>query len=445
MISPDQVAEGVKNTEYLWGLSLVDYLEQGMIENSGRVANRLLNTLLHRDERFEEIKVRTMTDRVEAAGLAYIESENAWATKVLMEQGWDPETLQPLEGTDTLKHVGSVNELSDDQKAARMKCVEQINSKRIEEARIPEDAENIWEVEPDPRTVVMLSLDGVGAKRQKDTRPKEAGDKAPDYIHDDNDGPADFTRAPDPKGRPKVETAVAHIEVDAKKYLFVGKNMFMVCKFVLAFLLSNKLLIDRQLLILSDGGMDIRKCVNGIFAFCPHVVVLDWFHLRKHCYESLSMALLSGKANRAMQYEVRRHLFHILWVGNVDGAIAYLNSLGPDKVPPTKRKYLDSLIEYLKKNKDRHVIACYAMRARLGLRISSNPVEKANDLIVSSRQKGDCMSWSRFGSWGLAAVTCMYLNHEAEHFHLHHAALHEMYTEYGKVFDLKDERYKKGA
>ena len=416
-----------------------------MIEYSGRVTNRLLNTLLHRDERFEEIKVRTMTDRVEAAGLAYLESENAWATNVLKEHGWDSETLQPLNGTDTLKYTGPVYELTEDQKATRLKCIEQINSKRSEDARIPEDAENVWDVEPDPCMVVKVSLDGVGAKRQKDTRPKEVKDKTPDYIHDENDGPADFTRAPDPKSRPKVETAVAHIEVDGKKYLFVGKNMFMACKFVLAFLLSNNLLIDRHLLFFSDGGIDIRKCVNSIFAFCPHVVVLDWFHLRKHCYECLSMALLSGKANRALQYEVRRRLFHILWVGNVDGAIAYLNSLGPDKVPSAKRKYLDNLIEYLRKNKDRHVIACYAMRAKLGLRISSNPVEKANDLIVSSRQKGDCMSWSRSGSWGLAAITCMYLNHEVENIHLHHTALHEMYTDYGKIFNLKTKRYKKVA
>ena len=415
---------------------MVEYMEQGMIENSGRVVNRLLNTLFHRDKRFEEIKVRTMTERVEATGQAYIESENAWATQVLQEHGWDPETLLPLEGTDIKKYVGSAIILSEDQKAILQEHIEQINSKRTEEARIPEDADNVWEVESDPCKVIKVSLDGVGAKRQKDTRPKEAKDKSPEYVRDEDDGLADFTRAPDPKGRPKVETAVAHIEVDDKKYLFVGKNMFMACKFVLAFLLSNNLLKDKQLLFFSDGGIDIRKCVNSIFAFCPHVVVLDWFHLRKHCYESLSMALLSGKANRSMQYEVRRQLFYILWTGNVDGAIAYLNSLGPDKVPPTKRKYLNSLIDYLKRNKERRVIACYALRSRLGLRISSNPVEKANDLIVSSRQKGDCMSWSRSGSWGLAAVTCMHLNHEADNFHLHHAALHEMYKEYGKVFDL---------
>ena len=47
-------------------------------------------------------------------------------------------------------------------------------------------------------------------------------------------------------------------------------------------------------------------------------------------------------------------------------------------------------MEYLER-KSEH-IACYAFRRKMGLRISSNRVEKANDLLVAKRQKDDGMS-----------------------------------------------------
>lgn len=212
--------------------------------------------------------------------------------------------------------------------------------------------------------------------------------------------------------------------------------MFAVCKLVIAFLLFNHLLVNRQLVLFSDGGRDIRTCVKALFSFCPHVVVLDWFHLRKHCNESLSMALVGGKANRNMQYEVRRHLYHILWTGNVQSAVQYLRSLSPDKIKNKVR--LNELVEYLLRKDEDGSVACYAIRQKLGLRISSNPVEKANDLIVASRQKGKGMSWSREGSWALAAITVMYLNNEVLNWRSKKRIKYKMYLDYGHVFNLKD-------
>jgi hypothetical protein len=136
-----------------------------------------------------------------------------------------------------------------------------------------------------------------------------------------------------------------------------------------------------------------------------------------------------------MQYTVRRQLFHRLWTGNVEGAITYLESLGSNKVKNKSR--LDEIITYLR-NKDPE-IACYAVRRRLGLRLSSNRVEKANDLIVAGRQKGKGMSWSRQGSWSLAGITTMYLNHEAEGWHRNECISHQMYEGYGHFFVLKSE------
>ena len=63
-------------------------------------------------------------------------------------------------------------------------------------------------------------------------------------------------------------------------------------------------------------------------------------------------------------------------------------------------------------DKNYSYIPCYAVRKELGLRNSSNPVEKANDMTVAQRQKHNGMSWSKSGSRALAGIQAVYLNGE---------------------------------
>jgi hypothetical protein len=71
------------------------------------------------------------------------------------------------------------------------------------------------------------------------------------------------------------------------------------------------------------------------------------------------------------------------------------------------------LIKYLHRNQD--CIPCYALYKKLGLRISSNPEEYANDVVVSTRQKHNGMSWSADGSTSLATLTAVHRNGEDYH------------------------------
>lgn len=50
------------------------------------------------------------------------------------------------------------------------------------------------------------------------------------------------------------------------------------------------------------------------------------------------------------------------------------------------------------------------VRAAVGLPDSSNPVEKANDELVSERQKHHGMAWSKLGSYSLATITALSVN-----------------------------------
>ena len=54
------------------------------------------------------------------------------------------------------------------------------------------------------------------------------------------------------------------------------------------------------------------------------------------------------------------------------------------------------------------MVACH------GLRNSSNSVEKANDLLVSYRQKHNGTSWTRFVSTGLALICALVLNERVD-------------------------------
>ena len=61
---------------------------------------------------------------------------------------------------------------------------------------------------------------------------------------------------------------------------------------------------------------------------------------------------------------------------------------------------------------NRPYIPCYAARKELGLCNSSAAGEKANDLIVSERQKHNGMSWAKKGTVALATITALAQNNE---------------------------------
>ena len=391
----------MKNTEHLWSQQLVKIIESSFITNTDRVACAALNTLLHREGSEQTLKLRTMTDLCDRHGKEVEEYLKEQAQEILERHGFDPETGLPREGSalskDFLHPLAEKTNAPDD----RMKClIQDINEKREGKERIPEGSEKVYDVEWPDDAVVEVSLDGVLSKRQKAHRANQ-----------DTEGSTQLKSVS--KKRPVVETSVAHIRANGKRYILTAQNMYSLCIRVLAFLLEHGLLSNRKLVIFTDGAAEIKTCVDTIFAFCCHHIVLDWFHLKKHCYELLSMILKSGKSNRNMRHNVMKCLMRILWVGNVAGAIQYLSELPSDCVKSEEKR--QELIRYLQRKEPG--IACYALRAYLGLRVSSNPVEKANDLIVAKRQKHQGMSWSYHGSWHFAALTALYVNDEAETWH----------------------------
>lgn len=397
------VSKGMKNTEHLWSQQMVTIIETGCIENTDRVAWQTLNTLLHREGSDQTLKLRTITDLCDRHGKDIEAYQEAHAEEVLKANGFEPETGLPQKGADLPEGIlPPVDGCADTSDERIQGLIDGINEKREGRERIPDESRKPYDVEAPDDAVVEVSLDEVLSKRQKEHRRKG--------VESQETQEQQKTQT---KKRPSVGTSVAHIRVNGKRYILTAHDMRSLCIKVLAFLLNAELLSNRQLIIFSDGAAEIKTCVDEIFGFCCHYVILDWFHLKKHCYELLSMILISGKSNRDMRHNVMTALMRILWVGNVTGAIDYLKELPASCIKSEEKR--QDLISYLQRKEP--VIACYAIRRKLGLRISSNPVEKANDLTVASRQKHRGMSWSYHGSWHFAALTALYLNHEEDTWH----------------------------
>jgi hypothetical protein len=115
-----------------------------------------------------------------------------------------------------------------------------------------------------------------------------------------------------------------------------------------------------------------------------------------------------GMKGRDLRNSVLERLLPLLWLGLIDRAITLLCEIGIADIK--NRTAIEKLKEYLRRNAPD--IPCYAIRKELGLRNSSNRGEKANDLVVSDRQKHNGMSWSKKGSVALAFLSALKRNNE---------------------------------
>ncbi len=374
------LADSLQPKERVLSLSFLEAASCACTKTSYRDAADILNRFLGRTD-INSIKLRTLSDSTGRIGAEISEELSDVTAHILSMYGFDAESALPLEGvvlSDNITTVSASQDAGPD-KPGINEAIAAVNDSR--EEKIPFSAAEI-KIESVPEECVYVSIDDIGVKHQKDSR-KEGSVR--DYKY--------------------VENTVAHIQYGDESYILTGTGMRNVFKSVLAFLLVNNLL-SRELVFLTDGAQDIRSHIQSVFQFHPYMVILDWFHLKKRCQEWLSMAIRGKDRRNAILEKALRYL----WAGDVAGASEYLSSLDPADIK--NRKWLDNLLGYFQKKGD--AITCYALRAKLGLRNSSNPVEKANDLVVAGRQKHNGMAWSPEGSGALAALQMIYLNNQPD-------------------------------
>ena len=338
----------------------------------------------------QAMKFRTVADQVEVAGAEINEYISDLASQALANHDFNPETGLPLEEAalpDSFVHPKpeGEDELRKHHLQSVKKAVKKINSERSENNRIETKASHLArEAEVDYNNCVYLCIDDVGVKHQKEKR-----------------------KGSYPKQSKTVQTTDINIEYQGRKYSIANVGMAEAFRRLNAFLLKNDLIANKHLIFMTDGATDIRKAIETYFPYlnAEKSIILDWFHLKKHCYETMSMAI---RGNKDYKHAVQVEFNRLIWIGDIDKAIQYLEQIDKDHI---KNQYkMTETIDYLKRKKP--FVRCYALRAELGLPNSSNPVEKDNDLNVAARQKHNGMAWSYEGSGALSKITVTFRNGE---------------------------------
>ena len=231
---------------------------------------------------------------------------------------------------------------------------------------------------------VNLAIDDVNVKRQEESRVP--GQKR--NVH----------------RRKYAHNTIARLSHNGKKYVLNGASITALLPIITSFLLANGL-SGKRFQFFTDGHTVLNTAIMNFCSWKRNMgIILDWYHLGRKCGELLSQTM----KGRALRNEILNKLKPLLWYGLTDKAIVFLREI-PEK-DIKNRQSLEKLIVYLERN--RPYIPCYAARKELGLCNSSAVGEKANDLIVSERQKHNGMSWTKKGTVALAAITALKQNNE---------------------------------
>jgi hypothetical protein len=354
-----------------------------------RKSARKLNRVLRRKEA-QDVQAKTMANLVEREGDQIQEYLSKKADRILVDHGF----LVDGSITNEEKAFKLINrsDITFDHKIV-YQMTEELNRGQAKEKHI--ELCQLHETFEDPNAIkANISIDDVCCKKQKASGRKKGSQPK--------------------EKREMVYNTIAHIQnKEAKSYTLNTSTIQQMMVIVLAFLLSNELMSKPgSLVFFTDGARDLRLAIQNTFRFIPFKIILDWYHLEKKCKDLLSMAIYGKQIKNSILSEILAWL----WLGKVDRAVKVLSDLKEDTLKNATER--DNLIKYLHRNQD--CIPCYALRKKLGLRVSSNPVEKANDLVVSNRQKHNGMSWSADGSTSLATLTAVCRNSEDRHWLLKH-------------------------
>jgi hypothetical protein len=234
----------------------------------------------------------------------------------------------------------------------------------------------------DPRETVNIAVDDVNVKRQEESRIP--GQKRNEHK------------------RKYAHNTIAHLSYSGTKYVLNSASTVSLVPVIMSFLLTNGL-FRKRFQFFTDGHTVLNKTIIKFFSWKKNIgIILDWYHISKKCGELLSQAM----KGRDLRNEVLNKLKPLLWYGLTDKAIEFLLEIPKKDIKSAQS--LEKLIAYLERN--RPYIPCYAARKELGLCNSSAVGEKANDLIVSERQKHNGMSWTKKGTTALAAITALKQN-----------------------------------
>jgi hypothetical protein len=330
--------------------------------------------------------IRTLSNMVEMEGEKIQEKVDKMTKDILYDNEFDERGIPNSENI-AKAYMPDKRKIQISKKIIAEK-IKEYNKDKSEDLKIPaNEQENFYE---NPDNTINISIDDVSVKKQKAERSKDK-EKSQDFkTH-------------------YVRNTIVHIEKLKERYCLNGSSTVEILPRIVAFLLFNNSL-KNCLLFFVDGEKSLHSAIINAFSwFKSYGLLLDWYHLGEKCKMELSLAL----KKREFRNEILEKIQQQLWIGKVDAAVEILRTIAKDNIKSESN--IERLIGYFDRNRD--YIPCYALRKSLGLRISSNKAEKANDLLVASRQKHNGMSWSVEGSVALATIATLYKNNEQKEWH----------------------------
>lgn len=371
---------GMKPKQRLRSLSFCELNLRLVSKLSYRETADVLNRILHRDKSIK-VKPSTLEDWVESFGKSLSDGYKSKAENILASYNIDEQSGIVSEKSFSPSFVQTPDVPDTIEEKQMRRLITEYNRGRERMTKLKYD--NLTSnIENDVHKCCYISVDDIGVRFQKPKR---------------KDGYK--------KNKSLIENTVIHIQQEDKQYTLTALGMNNAFKLLVAFLLENKLMADYRLVFFTDGATCIRDYIEKFFGFRQYTIILDWLHLKKKCNEFLSMGI---KGSKIEKQNIKKQLFAILWTGRYENAIKYLESVRKTYIKNPMK--IEAIKAYIYRKSQ--TITCYALRHELGLRISSNRVEKANDLVVATRQKHNGMSWSKKGSGALAIITATMINGE---------------------------------
>ena len=215
-----------------------------------------------------------------------------------------------------------------------------------------------------------------------------------------------------------VAGRATHEDGGSRVYAYVTKEVSAPAARLDHFLCENGVGLNEPVTVISDGGAEFEKAVNG--SKRPLNRILDWFHIAMKFRAIEQSALkhrdLSAPSGRPIERDIAGAKW-LLWHGRASKAIARLKQLhdmfGLVPEPPYQTLWwnLRGTCFYLEANK--RYLVNYGARYRSGLPISSGIAESAVNQVVSARfAKKRQMRWSDEGAHLLAQIRVQLLNGE---------------------------------
>lgn len=248
------------------------------------------------------------------------------------------------------------------------------------------------------KNTVTIFIDQVLIKKQKEERKKKE----------------DKEEVSSQQGVHWIEVTNACIVSKEGTYLVTAMSIDDALTVILAYLLDNNLLADRETVFFTDGEKTLNTSIEEHFLFRPIKIKLDWFHFHKKIYEYFTMCLYGGKKNKERNAEIRSQFFRKAFPGNIEEAKNFLDTIDKDIIKDYD--YIEKIKSYI--NRKMPYLYNYQIAKLLKSFNSSNLAETANNRIISDRCKRNGTAWSKEGIESIKNTKSIKLNNNTDNWYL---------------------------